>query len=103
PRSSTSVPVPVSAAAAGAGAPADVLRLTLLPFLRGETPARIAQASRGCTTRPLRAPDTYIPLSGAGRSTARHSLGIDVQRVDGMRRCHEQPVALRAAETHIGA
>src|SRR6266403_1600522 len=31
------------------------------------------------------------------------ALGVHVQRVDRLARCHEQPVALQSAETQIGA
>jgi hypothetical protein len=43
-----------------------------------------------------------VPRAGCG-SAARDPLGLDIEGVDRLARGHEQAVALRAAETHIGA
>jgi hypothetical protein len=43
-----------------------------------------------------------VPRAGCG-SAARYPLGLDIEGVDRLARGHEQAVALRAAETHIGA
>src|SRR6185312_7097226 len=70
-------------------------------------PARRAGA-RNPYTAALRSMDSGFARSARASewrnpSPALHALRIDVERIQRVRRCHEQAVALDAAETQIGA
>ena len=67
---------------------------------RGRAPCSTASLVPRCRSNPLvRAND---PLASA-RSPADGALGFDIERIDRLARRHEQAVALRAAETDVGA
>src|SRR4029434_4435587 len=78
-----------------------------LPAPSAAAPPRPLPSSSHCGSRP---PAWYTPCGRGwrvhrvgGASAAQDPLGLDIEGIHRLARRHEQPVALRAAETHVGA